>query len=46
MHAVHLNEFIVGSKIDDENLPELKEMLNHIIRFSAAGIRDYVKAKN
>lgn len=43
MHTVHLNEMFQEETSMNMQMPSLDEMMNHIVEFSAAGIRKFVK---
>ena len=43
LHIIHLNEFFSGNNIKESPMPNTNEMIDHIITFSAAGFRNYVK---
>ncbi len=45
MHTVHLNEIYKDEMHMQEKIPGMKEMMEHIVKFSAAGVRATVTAK-
>jgi len=45
MHSVHLNEVFAAEQDIDLSLPSLQEMVDHIVVFSAAGIRAFAGKK-
>ena len=45
MHTVHLNEIFKEEMHMREQFPGMKEMMENIVKFSAAGIRATVKEK-
>ena len=46
VHAIHLNEIVDRGDLVGAPTPSLVEMVDHIVEFSAAGIRATVKEKN
>jgi AcrR family transcriptional regulator len=45
MHSIHLNEIFTAEKNTGLSMPSMQEMIDHIVTFSAAGIRAFVGQK-